>query len=88
MCPAGAGGRSAWVEPTNGLEPLTCSLRAARGGFPSVPTGVQKGMRSKGLRDGQIPRVSADGRPYPPPLLHRCCQNAVGHGATGAVRRR
>jgi hypothetical protein len=33
-------------------------------------------MLGKGLRGGRIPRVSADGRPYPPPLLHRCCQIA------------
>ncbi len=74
------------VEPTNGLEPLTCSLRAARAVFPPRSTGVQNRMRGKGLRGGRIPRKSADGRPYLPPLLQRCCQNAVGHGAAGAVR--
>jgi hypothetical protein len=62
--------------------------RLATHGKAPVPTGVQKGMRSKGLRAGRIPRVSGDGRPYPSPLLYRCCQDAVGHGAPGAVRRR
>ena len=71
------------MEPTNGLEPLTCSLRAARGVFPSASIGVQNRMRGKGLRDGRIPRMSTDLSPYPPPFLHRCCQTAVGCSARG-----
>ncbi len=71
------------MEPTNGLEPLTCSLRATCGDFPPPSTGVQNRMRGKGLRDGRIPRMSADGRPCPPPLLHRCCHIAVGSVGPG-----
>jgi hypothetical protein len=40
-------------------------------------------MRGNGLRDRGIPPTSADGRPYPPPLLHRCSQIAVGCSAWG-----
>ncbi len=71
------------MEPTNGLEPLTCSLREIGGFFPPRSTSVHKGMRGKGLRDGRIPRMSADGRRYPPPLLHRFCHTAVGCSARG-----
>jgi hypothetical protein len=44
---------------------------------------VQKGMRGKSFRAGRIPRVSADGRPYPPPLLHRCCQERGSYADPG-----
>jgi hypothetical protein len=38
-------------EPTRGLEPRTCSLRAARAVFPPASMSVQKGMRGKGFRN-------------------------------------
>jgi hypothetical protein len=40
-------------------------------------------MRSRWLRTGRIPWISAAGRPCPPPLRHRCCQTAVSSSARG-----
>ena len=37
-------------------------------------------MRGKWLSTGRVPRMSADGRPYPSPLLHRCGQERVAEG--------
>jgi len=69
------------MEPTSGFEPETCSLRAMRGDFPPLCMSVQSRMRGNGLRQRRIPPTSDYGRPHASPLLHGCCQIAVGRSA-------
>ena len=62
------------VEPTSGIEPLTCSLRAGCGVIPPPSTSVHRRMPGKCLGRSGIPSLTANVHHYPSPLLQRCCQ--------------
>ena len=47
------------LEPTSGLEPLTCSLRAFQGAFPPGSAGVRRRMLITGLGLPGIPPTFA-----------------------------
>ena len=47
------------MEPTSGLEPLTCSLRGSCGVLPPGCAGVRRRMPGRGLRGPGIPPASA-----------------------------